>query len=209
MPNLSARTARQRQAVRDRGLAGRFPIWSASNGGNRRQPWRSMDPNAAAGRAPAGRSSSRLTVWIATFSSAPPPIPDRTANDGAVIVFKPSRAHSSGWLERIPDKDEVPGSNPGGPTAAGRGDGYSMTASSLVSEVSTSAPSSVTATVSLTPRPRHGRRGGPWHARAGERADGGGERRPDRSLGRPEPSVVVIFGKVVPGGMVMDGIASG
>ena len=27
-------------------------------------------------------------------------------------------AHSSARLERIPDKDEVPGSNPGGPTKA-------------------------------------------------------------------------------------------
>ena len=25
-------------------------------------------------------------------------------------------AHSSAWLERIPDKDEAPGSSPGGPT---------------------------------------------------------------------------------------------
>ena len=28
----------------------------------------------------------------------------------------PARACSSAWLERIPDKDEVPGSNPGRPT---------------------------------------------------------------------------------------------
>ena len=32
------------------------------------------------------------------------------------MVLKLLGAHSSGWLERIPDKDEVPGSNPGGPT---------------------------------------------------------------------------------------------
>ena len=32
------------------------------------------------------------------------------------MVLDSFRAHSSGWLERIPDKDEVPGSNPGGPT---------------------------------------------------------------------------------------------
>ena len=31
-------------------------------------------------------------------------------------IFRPVRAHSSAWLERIPDKDEAPGSSPGGPT---------------------------------------------------------------------------------------------
>src|SRR5690554_7856001 len=32
------------------------------------------------------------------------------------ICLDESRAHSSVRLERIPDKDEVPGSSPGGPT---------------------------------------------------------------------------------------------
>ena len=35
------------------------------------------------------------------------------------VTISRSRAHSSARLERIPDKDEVPGSNPGGPTEFG------------------------------------------------------------------------------------------
>ena len=33
-----------------------------------------------------------------------------------VAIVPALRACSSAWLERIPDKDEVPGSNPGRPT---------------------------------------------------------------------------------------------
>ncbi len=36
---------------------------------------------------------------------------------GDPITLSPSWACSSAWLERIPDKDEVPGSNPGRPTS--------------------------------------------------------------------------------------------
>ena len=44
---------------------------------------------------------------------------DSTATVDTIALRRgqmPPRAHSSAWLERIPDKDEVPGSNPGGPT---------------------------------------------------------------------------------------------
>src|SRR5680860_1405639 len=36
--------------------------------------------------------------------------------DPFLAIVRDPRAHGSAWLERIPDKDEVPGSNPGGPT---------------------------------------------------------------------------------------------
>ncbi len=46
---------------------------------------------------------------------ARPPI-SSSACTGEVVCSRFLRAHGSAWLERIPDKDEVPGSNPGGPT---------------------------------------------------------------------------------------------
>ena len=60
-------------------------------------------------------------------TGAPPPSAASISDSGpsrgearASVYHWPPRAHSSGWLERIPDKDEVPGSNPGGPTASPR-----------------------------------------------------------------------------------------
>ena len=61
----------------------------------------------------------------------------------------PFGAHSSAWLERIPDKDEVPGSNPGGPTdetpCAARGLAYwaGMAITSESSRVHTAYTSAV------------------------------------------------------------------
>ena len=40
------------------------------------------------------------------------------------VTIQRIRAHSSVGLERIPDKDEVPGSNPGAPTSAARRIGF-------------------------------------------------------------------------------------
>ena len=47
------------------------------------------------------------TGWRGAFPVGP---------DSPLVHSRLVRAHSSAWLERIPDKDEVPGSNPGGPT---------------------------------------------------------------------------------------------
>ena len=78
--------------------------------------WDSRWPIASAKPEPS-RSPERTVRACCTGSAGRPrchPLDELPLPAGTLPARK--RAHSSAWLERIPDKDEVPGSNPGGPT---------------------------------------------------------------------------------------------